>query len=93
MVVTGTMVETLGHDAYLVKIHGSNRLSQRNRQFLRRLTPYKCDVDDAAVPNMEPVLHVQAPDPLVDVPLQQHSPMAQPPNCQPSVPEDINVTN
>ena len=35
---SGTIVDTLGHDSYLVKIDGSGRLSKRNRRFLRRFT-------------------------------------------------------
>ena len=74
---TGTVVEIMGHDAYLVKMDGSNRLSKRNRQFLRRLTPYKCDVDEFTIPTVDPDLHVQAPDSLVDVPVPQQSPDPQ----------------
>ena len=33
---SGTIVDVLGHDSYLVKIDGSGRLTQRNRRFLRR---------------------------------------------------------
>ena len=74
---TGTVVEVMGHDAYLVKMDGSSRLSKRNRQFLRRLTPYKCDVDEFTIPTVDPTLHVQAPDSLVDVPVPQQSPDPQ----------------
>ena len=54
---TGTVVEKSGHDSYLVKMDGSNRLSKRNRQFIRRVTPYKCDVDkigDIPAPSVIP---------------------------------------
>ena len=33
---TGTIMEACGHDQYIVKVHGSGRLSRRNRQFLRK---------------------------------------------------------
>ena len=35
---SGTIVDILGHDSYLVKIDGSGRVSKRNRRFLRRFT-------------------------------------------------------
>ena len=37
---TGRVVEAEGFDSYLVKIHGSNRLTKRNRRFLRKIIPY-----------------------------------------------------
>ena len=43
---TGKVMEVLGHDSYLIKVDGSNRLTQRNRQFLRRIEPYKCYLDE-----------------------------------------------
>ena len=38
---SGSVVEVLPYDSYLVKIHGSNKLTQRNRRFLRAFTPFK----------------------------------------------------
>ena len=35
---SGTIVDILGHDSYLVKIDASGRVSKRNRRFLRRFT-------------------------------------------------------
>ena len=37
---SGTIVEVLPHEAYLVKVHGSRALTKRNRRFLRKLTPF-----------------------------------------------------
>ena len=74
---TGTVVEISGHDAYLVKMDGSNRLSKQNRQFLHRLTPFKCDTDevyDLASPSVIPVPCIDAPDPLEDIPIAEQSP-------------------
>ena len=45
---TGKVIECLEHDSYLVKVDGSNKVTKRNRQFLRRLEPFK--VDDDALP-------------------------------------------
>ena len=36
---SGIVVESLGHDQYLVKVDGSGRLTRRNRRFLRAYTP------------------------------------------------------
>ena len=36
---TGTVVEILPYDQYIVKVSGSNRLTRRNRRFLRAYTP------------------------------------------------------
>ena len=38
---SGVVVETLPHDSYMVKIHGSRQLTQRNRRFLKKMTPFK----------------------------------------------------
>ena len=35
----GTVMDTLGHDSYLIKVDGSGRLTQRNRRFLRKFLP------------------------------------------------------
>ena len=37
---SGTILEALPHDSYLVKVHGSNHITQRNRKFLRMFTPF-----------------------------------------------------
>ena len=37
---SGQIVETLPHDSYLVRIDGSNKVTQRNRKFLRKFTPF-----------------------------------------------------
>ena len=34
---TGTVVQKGSHDQYVVKVHGSNRLTKRNRRFLRKI--------------------------------------------------------
>ena len=45
---SGTVVEHAGHDSYLVKIDGSGKLTRRNRQFLRKFTPFQ---EKAAIVN------------------------------------------
>ena len=37
---TGEIVEVLPYDSYVVRIHGSRAPTQRNRRFLRKITPY-----------------------------------------------------
>ena len=61
---TGRIVEECGHDSYLVKIDGSNRITKRNRQFLRKLAPFKCDSDEFTPTTSVPVV---TPDNLPDV--------------------------
>ena len=36
---SGTVVEVLDHDSYVVKVDGSGRLTRRNRRFLRKFQP------------------------------------------------------
>ena len=38
--VSGTVVEVLDFEAYMVKLDGSGRVSKRNRRFLRPILPY-----------------------------------------------------
>jgi hypothetical protein len=58
--ITGVIVETRPFDQYVVKIHGSGRLTTRNRKFLRQITPY------CAVPKSSPHPFVVSPDPVID---------------------------
>ena len=37
---TGDIIEILPHDSYMVRIHGSRAPTQRNRKFLRRISPF-----------------------------------------------------
>ena len=47
---SGTVVEVLPHSSYMVKIDGSNKVTKRNRRFLRAFTPFiSKDVKDQAV--------------------------------------------
>ena len=65
---TGRVMEVLEHDSYMIKVDGSNRLTKRNRQFLRKLSPYQAEMDEfrplppPTVPN--PI--IDSPDPLED---------------------------
>ena len=44
---TGTIMETLNHDQYTVKIDGSGRLTKRNRRFLRVFKPATMTMENA----------------------------------------------
>ena len=52
---TGKVIECSGHDSYLIKVDGSQRLTKRNRQFLRKLQLYKADPDTPLLPLPIPV--------------------------------------
>ena len=45
----GTVIESTGNDQYIVRLHGSNRVTLRNRKFLRRIN-YKQGVNDRRYP-------------------------------------------
>ena len=62
---TGRVVEVLGNDAYTVKVDGSNRVTQRNRQFLRKISPFQADTDEFPIPESVPQ---QQPSPIIDAP-------------------------
>ena len=38
---TGQVIEVLPHDTYLIKVHGSRGLTQRNCRFLKKMTPFQ----------------------------------------------------
>ena len=58
--ITGIVVEVKPFDQYVVKIHGSGRLTTRNRKFLRKITPY-CSVPNPTIPSSLPQEAVQPP--------------------------------
>ena len=41
--ITGTIAEIKDYDQYVVRIHGSGRLTTRNRKFLKKIIPYASD--------------------------------------------------
>lgn len=44
---TGKVVEDQGFDSYLIKMDGSNRVTKRNRRFLRKVVPFIHATDNA----------------------------------------------
>ena len=81
--ITGTVVEVKDHDQYVIKVHGSGRLTTRNRKFLKKITPYSSDTQ---VYTPTPVV---VPDP---VPVPARSDILVPELQQPAVElEDLPV--
>lgn len=69
---SGQIVEVLPHDSYLVKVHGSRGVTQRNRRFLRKISPFSpiipVTVEEAATPV---VTRARAAKPAAPTPEQQ----------------------
>ncbi len=69
---SGIVVETLGHDSYHVKVDGSNRLTRRNRRYLRKFTTPSMDISFPAPPRASisnPITHngTAAPSPITTI--------------------------
>ena len=59
---TGTVVEVGPHDKYHVKVDGSGRVTARNRQYLKRFTPYSTTTHAYPNPSLdEPTQSVETP--------------------------------
>ena len=68
---TGIVIEDLGFDKYRVKVDGSGRVTDRNRQFLRKFTPVT-----PGMPGPKPNTGIQLFDPTPaqsQVPSSSHS--------------------
>ena len=80
---TGIVVEIGSHDSYTVSMGGSRRLTRRNRQFLRKITPHKdsfakSDVTTVQKPQLSPRMtssHYTTPPPA---PMQAPVPVSRP---------------
>ena len=53
--ITGTIVEVKEHDQYVVRVHGSGRLTTRNRKFLKKIIPFslECPGDQNITPYLD----------------------------------------
>ena len=72
---TGSVVELCGHDSILVKVDGSSRLTQRNRRFLKKITPYSTLIKHNPVPHVPvPIVPHQHHDSNGDAPTGQSQP-------------------
>ena len=70
---TGLVVEALKHEQYRVKVHGSGRVTLRNRKFLRIITPYK------DLLGIRPVPVLPEPTPALIEPVPSHPSTGQQP--------------
>ena len=69
---TGLVLDDLGHNKYRVKVDGSGRVTDRNRQFLRKFTPVtqtqpgpRPEFHQPVVDPAEPEIPYQSPTPVV----------------------------
>ena len=60
---TGTVVETLPHQQYKVRMDGSGDISLRNRRFLRRITPIQTVITSAPGTSSSPPSEPKATPP------------------------------
>ena len=81
--ITGVIVEKRPFDQYVIKIHGSGRLTTRNRKFLKHITPY-CAPSRPPPPipvssGPDPVIALAPPVQTTEVETQEHAlPEARP---------------
>ena len=84
---TGLVLDDLGHNKYRVKVDGSGRVTDRNRQFLRQFTPVT-----QTQPGPRPEYHQPVADPAqLDTPPQSPTPVVSDPEPIVSNPEPIPV--
>ena len=71
---SGVVVESTGHDQYRVKVHGSGRLTLRNRRFLRAYTPATPSIPLKLMPSPQPTGSAdQHPSPYHQSPVNSQS--------------------
>ena len=88
---TAQVLEVGDHDTYTLKVDGSNRLTSRNRRFLRKITPFSTTIQDMPTTLFQPSQVTQAQPTQVPQPAsaQPQTPSAQPqtPSAQPQIVE------
>ena len=98
---TGLVLDDLGHNKYRVKVDGSGRVTDRNRQYLRQFTPvthsqpgprpdYHQPVIDPEPPVALPHTEVPVPsdpEPVISVP--EPTPVIIPQTPTPSIPPPV----
>ena len=91
---TGTVVEVQPFDKYGVKVDGSGRVTYRNRQFLKKFTPYSTHIQDgneSLTPSSygdRAVAHALTPPPSSTTPSNGE---ASTDTTEPSMTEDANT--
>ena len=63
---TGVVVEVRQHHQYVVKFDGSGRITLRNRQHLRKFTPFYNSSHDAIIQSLTPFKKTQSDDRIPD---------------------------
>ena len=58
---TGTVVEVRQFHQYVIKIDGSGRLTLRNRQHLRKYTPFQVQPRDSIIESLSPAISIREP--------------------------------
>ena len=87
---TGLVIDDLGHNKYRIKVDGSGRVTDRNRQFLRQFTPHTPVQSGPHPGNYFHPEPVDEPAPQVDLPLPpvlNPEPVAEPMPRTPVRPE------
>ena len=59
--ITGTIIEVCPHSSYLVRVDGSNRVTRRNCQFLRKIIPYSPTPSHPVQSSTKPIQPAPAP--------------------------------
>ena len=96
--ITGTVVEVKEHDQYVVKVHGSGRLTARNRKFLRKITPYcstppiHTSIPIPATPEDSEGTLSQLPQPTQDHVPQQPAVEIESTGVEPALPDNVDDT-
>ena len=94
---TGQVIEDLGYNKYRIRVDGSGRVSDRNRQFLRQITPATPSLPGPGpspgpschdtAPAQSPVLPPVQPQPP---PMQAPAPVTVDTEPQPEAPEPLH---
>ena len=87
---TGTVVEALPYDSYMIRVDGSRRPTQRHRRHLRKLTTYSSllakDLPETpSLPMRSPAEDAAAPKPITSTPAtHDQTPPTQPTTSTPT---------
>ena len=77
---SGSVVEELPYDQYLVRTHGSGRVVRRNRRHLRQVTTVPDTPVSPMVPHTPPSTSPQSTDAHPTTPIHAHNSGVTPPN-------------
>ena len=92
---SGEVVEVLPYDAYLVRVHGSRAVTQRNRRFLRKMNPFSPAIpftSDELSPTRVITRAIVPPPVQETLPASQPVSLAQQPSTTTTVPPPTSVS-